>query len=258
MAFGAASWFNQYSIGPWLVLAGFLVLLWMLFGWFGTVIRESEARLYNKKVDTSFRWSMSWFIFSEVMFFAAFFGALFYIRTIVVPGLGSDITGRYVWPGYVGQWPTVGPYFKEQFSPDGCDGDSAAQHHHPVNVGRNADARASRVEGGHRGPLKFWLFITIVLGFTFLGFQAYEYHHAYTEMNLRLTTGVYGSTFFMLTGCHGLHVTIGAIMLAVVFGRVLKGHFDAAHHFAFEAAAWYWHFVDVVWLLLFVLVYWLV
>ena len=89
------------------------------------------------------------------------------------------------------------------------------------------------------------------------GFQAYEYIHAYSELNLKLSTGVYGSTFFMLTGFHGLHVTIGAIMLTVMLVRVLKGHFDAEHHFAFEAAAWYWHFVDVVWLLLFVLVYWL-
>src|SRR5215218_4571152 len=94
MGWGAALWFNSYKPGPWLVGAGFLVLLYMMFGWFGTVIRESEQRLYNRKVDTSFRWSMSWFIFSEVMFFAAFFGALFYIRTIVVPGLGADITGK--------------------------------------------------------------------------------------------------------------------------------------------------------------------
>ena len=81
--------------------------------------------------------------------------------------------------------------------------------------------------------------------------------HAYSELNLKLTSGVYGSTFFMLTGFHGMHVTVGAIMLTVMLGRVLRGHFDAQHHFAFEAAAWYWHFVDVVWLLLFVLVYWL-
>jgi len=113
------------------------------------------------------------------------------------------------------------------------------------------------LKAGHRGVLKFWLFMTIVLGFTFLGFQAYEYHHAYAEMGLKLSSGVYGSTFFMLTGFHGLHVTIGAIMLTVMLFRVMKGHFTADHHFAFEASSWYWHFVDVVWLLLFVLVYWM-
>jgi len=257
MAFGAASWFNQYSIGPWLVLAGFLVLLWMLFGWFGTVIRESEARLYNKKVDTSFRWSMSWFIFSEVMFFAAFFGALFYIRTIVVPGLGSDITGRYVWPGYVGQWPTVGPYWNTVFTPMAAMGIPLINTIILVTSGGTLTIAHHALKAGHRGALKFWLFITIALGVTFLCLQAYEYTHAYSELNLKLSTGVYGSTFFMLTGFHGLHVTIGAIMLTVMLFRAFRGHFDAEHHFAFEAAAWYWHFVDVVWLGLFIFVYWL-
>jgi len=201
MGTGAAFWFNGYRPGPWIVLAGFCVLLVMLFGWFGTVIGESEGRLYNKKVDLSFRWSMSWFIFSEVMFFAAFFGALFYVRNVSVPDLGGSLTGRMLWPDYAAQWPTVGPYIQQQFSPMGAIGI----------------------------PL----------------------------LNLKLTTGVYGSTFFMLTGFHGLHVTIGAIMLTVMLVRAFRGHFDAEHHFGFEAAAWYWHFVDVVWLLLFVLVYWL-
>jgi len=258
LALGAAFWINSITVGPWLVAVGFIVLLVMLFGWFGTVIGESEHHLYNKKVDTSFRWSMSWFIFSEVMFFSAFFGALFYIRVLSVPDLGGPLTGRVWWPNYAAQWPTIGPYFKEQFSPMGAMGIPLLNTIILLTSGGTLTLAHHALKAGHRGPLKFWLFITIVLGFTFLGFQAYEYHHAYTEMNLRLTTGVYGSTFFMLTGFHGLHVTIGAIMLAVVFGRVLKGHFDAEHHFAFEAAAWYWHFVDVVWLLLFVLVYWLV
>ena len=114
------------------------------------------------------------------------------------------------------------------------------------------------LKAGHRGQLKLWLLLTVVLGCTFLGFQAYEYMHAYSELNLKLSSGVYGLTFFMLTGFHGAHVTIGAIMLTVMLGRAFRGHFTPDHHFAFEAAAWYWHFVDVVWLLLFVLVYWLV
>src|SRR5215472_17939624 len=117
MAIGAATWFNAYSFGPWLVLAGFAILLTMMVGWFGRVIDESEHRLYNKKVDSSFRWGMSWFIFSEVMFFAAFFGALFFIRNLSVPDLGGALTGRVLWPDYSAQWPTVGPYFKEQFTP---------------------------------------------------------------------------------------------------------------------------------------------
>ncbi len=258
LALGAAFWINSLPVGPWLVGAGFLVLIFMLVGWFGTVIGESEHRLYNKKVDSSFRWSMSWFIFSEVMFFAAFFGALFYIRNLSVPGLGDGLTGRTLWPEYAPQWPTVGPYLKEQFSPMGALGIPLLNTIILLTSGATLTVAHHALKAGHRSQLYIWLFLTIVLGFTFLGFQAYEYHHAYTESNLKLSTGVYGSTFFMLTGFHGLHVTIGAIMLTVMLGRALKGQFDAEHHFGFEAAAWYWHFVDVVWLLLFVLVYWLV
>ena len=258
LALGAAFWINGLPVGPWLVGVGFLVLIYMLVGWFGTVIGESEHRLYNKKVDSSFRWSMSWFIFSEVMFFAAFFGALFYIRNLSVPGLGDGLTGRVLWPEYAPQWPTVGPYFKEQFSPMGALGIPLLNTIILLTSGGTLTIAHHALKAGHRRQLYFWLFVTIVLGFSFLGFQAYEYHHAYTEFNLKLSTGVYGSTFFMLTGFHGLHVTIGAIMLTVMLGRALKGQFDAEHHFGFEAAAWYWHFVDVVWLLLFVLVYWLV
>jgi cytochrome c oxidase subunit 3 len=258
LALGATFWINGIGVGPWLVAAGFAVLIFMLFGWFGTVIGESEGRLYNKKVDMSFRWSMSWFIFSEVMFFAAFFGALFYVRNLSVPGLGDSLTGRILWPEYASQWPTVGPYFKERFTPMGAMGIPLLNTIILLTSGGTLTIAHHALKAGHRGTLTFWLAVTIALGVLFLGFQAYEYMHAYSELNLKLSTGVYGSTFFMLTGFHGLHVTIGAIMLAVVLGRVLRGHFDAEHHFAFEAAAWYWHFVDVVWLLLFVLVYWMV
>ncbi len=257
MGSGAAFWFNGYPAGPWMVATGFSVLVYMLFGWFGTVIGESEHRLYNKKVDLSFRWSMSWFIFSEVMFFAAFFGALFYIRNLSVPDLGS-LSSKLLWPDYAAQWPTTGPYDKTQFTPMGAIGIPLLNTIILLSSGITLTIAHHALKAGHRGPLTLWLFLTIVLGFTFVGFQAYEYHHAYSEMNLKLSTGVYGSTFFMLTGFHGLHVTIGATMLLVMLFRVLKGHFDAEHHFAFEASAWYWHFVDVVWLLLFVLVYWLV
>jgi len=256
MALGAAAWFNAYAFGPWLVLAGFALLLTMMFGWFGTVIGESERRLYNTKVDFSFRWGMSWFIFSEVMFFAAFFGALFYVRNISVPDLG-DLPQKLLWPDYTAGWPTNGPYLKELFTPMQAIGIPLLNTIILVSSGGTVTVAHHALKTGNRGALKFWLFATIVLGFTFLGFQAYEYMHAYSELNLKLSTGVYGSTFFMLTGFHGFHVTIGAIMLSVMLGRAFRGHFDAEHHFAFEAAAWYWHFVDVVWLLLFILVYWL-
>jgi len=256
MGLGAASWFNGYAVGPWLVLAGFLLLLTMMFGWFGSVIGESEHRLYNQKVDISFRWAMGWFIFSEVMFFAAFFGALFYVRNLSVPDLGS-LQSKLLWPDYVPVWPTTGPYQALKFTPMEAIGIPLLNTIILVTSGATLTIAHHALKAGHRGALKLWLFITIVLGFTFLGFQAYEYTHAYSALNLKLSTGVYGSTFFMLTGFHGFHVTIGAIMLSVMLFRVMRGHFDAQHHFGFEAAAWYWHFVDVVWLLLFILVYWL-
>jgi len=221
------------------------------------VARESEGGKYNPQVDVSFRWGMSWFIFSEVMFFAAFFGALFYIRNLSVPDLGS-IASKLLWPNYAAQWPTNGPYDTARFSPMQAMGIPLINTIILLTSGVTLTIAHHALKAGHRGQLKLWLFLTIVLGFTFVGLQAHEYHEAYTEMNLKLSTGVYGSTFFMLTGFHGLHVTIGATMLTVMLVRVFRGHFDAEHHFAFEASAWYWHFVDVVWLLLFVLVYWLV
>ena len=258
LGMGAAFWMNGVTLGPWMVAAGFGVLLVMLFGWFGKVIGESESRIYSRKVDYSFRWGMSWFIFSEVMFFAAFFGALFYVRNLSVPDLGAgSITGNTLWPNYTAQWPTEGPYLTQSFTPMGAIGIPLLNTILLLTSGVTLTIAHHALKAGHRGTLTFWLAATIALGIAFLGFQAYEYTHAYSELNLKLSSGVYGSTFFMLTGFHGMHVTVGAIMLTVMLGRVLKGHFDAQHHFAFEAAAWYWHFVDVVWLLLFVLVYWL-
>ena len=256
MGSGAAFWMNDVAAGPWMVLAGFCVLLVMLFGWFGTVIGESEGHQYNKKVDLSFRWSMSWFIFSEVMFFAAFFGALFYVRNLSVPDLGS-LDAKLLWPDYTAAWPTVGPYIKEQFTPMGAIGIPLLNTIILLTSGFTLTVAHHALKAGQRGSLALWLFLTIALGVTFIGFQAYEYIHAYSALNLKLTTGVYGSTFFMLTGFHGFHVFLGAIMLTVVLLRLLKGHFKPDHHFAFEAAAWYWHFVDVVWLGLFIFVYWL-
>ncbi len=257
MGSGAAFWFNGHAPGPWVVAVGFAILIYMLFGWFGTVIGESEGHQYNQKVDLSFRWSMSWFIFSEVMFFAAFFGALFYVRTISVPDLGS-LSSKLIWPEFVAQWPTDGPYFDYKFSTMSAMGIPLLNTILLLSSGVTITIAHHALKANHRGQTALFLFFTVLLGFTFLGFQIFEYIHAYSDLNLKLSTGVFGSTFFMLTGFHGLHVTLGAIMLTVILIRVLKGHFTPEHHFGFEAAAWYWHFVDVVWLLLFVLVYWLV
>ncbi|MGC3962192.1 MAG: cytochrome c oxidase subunit 3 [Rhodocyclaceae bacterium] len=251
---GAAMWMNKVDHGPAIVALGFAVLLYMLFGWFGQVIHESQSGKYGKQVDRAFRWSMGWFIFSEVMFFAAFFGVLFYVRVISVPDLGTDLQHLF-WPGYEAAWPTAGPFNKdEEFLQMGWFGLPLINTALLVTSAVTLTIAHWGIKKNAHGQTNFFLALTILLGAIFLGCQAYEYHHAYAE-GLKLTTGVYGSTFFMMTGFHGLHVTIGAIMLTVMLVRSLRGHFTAEHHFAFEAAAWYWHFVDYVWLLLFVVVY---
>jgi cytochrome c oxidase subunit III len=254
---GASAWINGVGWGKVVNLVGLLALIAVLYKWFGDAIAESEGGLYGTRVDVSYRWSMSWFIFSEVMFFAGFFGALFYARAVTMPWL-ADLDHKLLWPDFSPQWGNSGPAGTvEPFSVMGpfpiptintalllTSGVTLTIAHHALKV-------------GERGRTAFWLFATIVLGATFIGFQAYEYMHAYSELNLKLSSGIYGSTFFMLTGFHGFHVTLGTIMLAVVLFRVLKGHFTPENHFAFEGAAWYWHFVDVVWLGLYVVVYWL-
>ncbi|HEY8099717.1 MAG TPA: cytochrome c oxidase subunit 3 [Burkholderiaceae bacterium] len=254
---GAAAWVNSYSWGPFANAAGILCLLVVLYNWFGDAIAESEGGSYNARVDTSFRWSMSWFIFSEVMFFAGFFGALFYARSISMPWL-ADLDHKILWPDFVGQWGNTGPAgtiepFK-MMTPFPIPTINTALL---LSSGVTLTIAHHALRAGHRSKTAFWLFATILLGATFMGFQAHEYIDAYSELNLKLSSGIYGSTFFMLTGFHGFHVTMGAIMLSVVLYRVMKGHFTPEHHFAFEGAAWYWHFVDVVWLGLYVVVYWL-
>ncbi len=258
MAIGAVLWLNGVAPGPWVVLAGMAVLVYMMFGWFGTVIRESEGGSFNKQVDNSFRWGMSWFIFSEVMFFAVFFGALFYMRVLSVPWLGSGDTLAQIWPGFSAQrWPVSGPGIEETFTPMGAWGIPAINTIILLTSGVTVTWAHWGVQRGSRAQLIWGLVATVVLGALFLSLQAYEYVHAYHELNLTLNMGAYGATFYMLTGFHGFHVTIGTIMLMVILARSIKGHFSAGHHFAFEGVSWYWHFVDVVWLLLFVLVYWL-
>ncbi|MEN9773344.1 MAG: hypothetical protein RL322_414 [Pseudomonadota bacterium] len=256
--FGMAGWVNGASYGPTLFAIFLAILLYMMVGWFGTVARESETGLYSQRVDSAFRWSMGWFIFSEVMFFAAFFGALFYARTITMPWLGDLDHKSVLWPGFQAVWPNVGPAGTiDPFQTIGPWPIPTINTALLLLSGVTLTIAHHALKENHRGKVIFWLFATIALGAVFLGFQAYEYKHAYVDLNLKLTSGVFGSTFFMLTGFHGFHVTVGAIMLAVILFRVIKGHFTPQQHFGFEAAAWYWHFVDVVWLGLYVVVYWL-
>ena len=257
LALGGVFVMNGARAG-WISLAlGFVLLVYMMFRWFGDVVRESEAGKYGRWEDLSFRWGMSWFIFSEVMFFAAFFGALFWTRVMSVPDLASLEHNALLWPGFTGHWPSAGPGFEEKFTPMGAWGLPAINTALLLTSGVTVTIAHWALVQGKRGILNLFLFLTILLGVTFLGVQAYEYSHAYAELNLKLSTGAYGSTFFMLTGFHGFHVTIGAIMLTVIWFRCLSGHFKPEHHFAFEGVAWYWHFVDVVWLGLFIFVYWL-
>jgi cytochrome c oxidase subunit 3 len=258
MAFGATMWINrEVVVGPWVFALGAAVLVYMLFGWFGAVIRESQKGLYNKNVDGSFRWSMSWFIFSEVMFFAAFFGALFYMRVLSVPWL-ADFDNKLLWPDFNASWPAAGPGIRENFTPMGAMGIPAINTLLLLSSAMTVTWAHWGLKKNNRGQLVLGLALTIILGITFISFQAYEYGHAYSELNLKLSSGAYGSTFYMLTGFHGLHVTLGTIMLIVIFFRAVAGHFTPERHFGFEAVSWYWHFVDYVWILLFIFVYWLV
>ena len=258
---GFAGWLHGASSSY--MIAGAVIMAIMLFGWFGTVIKESEAGKYNDQVDMSFRMGMVWFIFSEVMFFAAFFGALFYARQLSVPWLGGEgnnaMTNELLWKGFEAAWPTNGPgQVGGDFQTVGAWGIPAWNTLILLTSGLTVTWAHWGLKKGNRGQLILGLFLTVALGGLFVGLQAYEYGHAYTDLNLKLSSGIYGTTFYMLTGFHGLHVSIGAIMLLVMLLRSMKGHFTAKHHFAFEAAAWYWHFVDVVWLGLFIFVYWLV
>ena len=254
---GASAWVNDVAWGPYLNYIGLAGILLVLYFWFGDAIGESEKGLYSERIDYSFRWSMSWFIFSEVMFFAAFFGALFYARSISMPWLG-DLDHKLIWPDFAAHWGTVGPAGTVQefttMTPFWIPTINTALL---LTSGVTLTISHHALRAGHRGMTALFLAATILLGAVFMGFQVYEYMHAYSELNLKMTSGIYGATFFMLTGFHGFHVTLGAIMLSVILYRVLKGHFTPEHHFGFEGAAWYWHFVDVVWLGLYVVVYWL-
>jgi cytochrome c oxidase subunit III len=257
MALGAVFVFNAMRAGWVPLAAGLALLIYMMVRWFGDVIRESEAGKFGHWEDISFRWGMGFFIFSEVMFFGAFFGALFWARVYSVPDLATLEHQALLWPGFTAHWPSAGPGAVETFQTMGAWGLPALNTALLLTSGVTVTFAHWALIRNDRGRLLLWLGLTILLGVIFLGVQAYEYGHAYADLNLKLTSGVYGSTFFMLTGFHGFHVTVGAIMLAVIWFRCLKGHFTPERHFGFEGVAWYWHFVDVVWLGLFVFVYWL-
>lgn len=256
LGFGAAFAVNRMTSGYVLLALGFAVLIYMLFGWFGQVVRESESGKYNKQVDVSFRWAMGWFIFSEVMFFAVFFGALYYMRILSVPWLG-EIDQKLLWPDFTPTWPVAGPGLTEKFTTVGAWGIPALNTLLLLMSGVTLTLAHWALKKANRGALIGWMAATVALGIVFLGFQVYEYGHAYSDLNLKMSSGAYGATFYMLTGFHGFHVTVGTIMLIVILARCMAGHFTPEKHFGFEGVAWYWHFVDVVWLFLFIFVYWL-
>lgn len=263
LIFGASQWVNGHGYGAWLVLAGLVAWSVVMFRWFGDAIRESEGGLYSERIDVSFRWSMSWFIFSEVMFFAAFFGALFWARVFAVPMLG-DLNHQILWPDFKAIWPSAGggataspAGIVEPFQTMGPFWLPTINTALLLTSGITLTIAHHALIANQRAKTIFWMWITVALGFIFLCVQGYEYVHAYRDLNLKLSSGIFGSTFFMLTGFHGFHVFVGMLMLLFITLRLMKGHFTPQRHFGFEGAAWYWHFVDVVWLGLYFLVYWL-
>ena len=257
---GTALAVNGVGLGTWMIIGGLAVLAFMFYGWFGDVIGESMADRYNAQVDRSFRQGMFWFIASEVFFFLSFFGALFYIRVIALPWLGGEGylgLSNELYSGFDAVWPSAGPeQLGGEFKPMGAWGIPAMNTLILLSSGATVTWAHWGLKEGNNQTLVRGLAATIALGFLFVILQAWEYSHAYHELNLTLGSGVYGSTFYMLTGFHGFHVTMGAVMLSVILVRAMKSHFSPHNHFAFEAVAWYWHFVDVVWLGLIVFVYW--
>ncbi|WP_296062088.1 cytochrome c oxidase subunit 3 [uncultured Amphritea sp.] len=268
IAFGAGSLINALSantgggLGLSLLLIGALCMGLILTGWFGHVIDESRRGLYSDQMDRSFRWGMSWFIFSEIMFFSAFFGALFYVRNLSVPWLGGEGekgVANMLWQGFEATWPLMKT--PDMSAYPGPKGLIDPLHLPLVNTLLLLSSSVTvtfahyRLKQDRRPQVIVWLVLTIALGSAFLAFQAVEYAEAYHELGLTLHAGIYGATFFILTGFHGMHVTLGTLMLLIILLRVIRGHFEPDHHFGFEAVSWYWHFVDVVWVGLFLFVY---
>ncbi len=260
---GAGQWINGVGWGVYSLTFGMILFLSVLFQWFSQAVGESEGGSYGRKIDMSFRWSMSWFIFSEVMFFGAFFTALWWARSHSIPALGS-LENALLWPDFKAVWPsmaagaTASPAgIVEPFSTVGPFWLPTINTALLLSSGVTLTIAHHALRDGNRARTLGFMWVTVLLGLLFLFVQGYEYAHLYSELNLKLSSGIYGSTFYMLTGFHGFHVFVGMLMLLFITLRLGKGHFTADKHFGFEGAAWYWHFVDVVWLGLYILVYWL-
>lgn len=271
---GIGSWLNAAKDGggglPLMAIVGLAGVLAVMYFWYGKVIEENTAGMANAQLRRSYVWGMGWFIFSEVMFFAAFFGALFYARVLAVAWLGGEgakgLTGDYLWPEFKPEWPVManpnealfaGP--QESMESPGISNWLTYLPFYNTAILLTSSVTVhfahTAIKNKNRGGLKLWLGLTVLLGIIFLVLQVEEYIHAYNELGLTLDSGIYGSTFFLLTGFHGFHVTLGTIILAVQLYRAFKGHFMPDDCFGFEAASWYWHFVDVVWVCLFLFVY---
>lgn len=260
---GAGQWINGSEWGMYSLIFGMAWWLIVLYQWFAEAVGESEAGMYGRKIDLSYRWSMTWFIFSEVMFFGAFFTALWWARSQSIPALGS-LENALLWPEFKAAWPsvvagattspagivepfqTMGPFWLPTINTALLltSGVTLTIAHHALQVGNRSKTIA-------------FMWMTVTLGVVFLGVQGYEYMYAWNDLNLKMSSGIYGSTFYLLTGFHGFHVFVGMLMLFFITLRLQKGHFTKDRHFGFEGAAWYWHFVDVVWLGLYVVVYWM-
>ena len=274
MLAGLGVWLNDLKSGDspnlYMFLIGSFALAAVLYCWFTKVIAENHAGLPNAAVKKSYVWGMGWFIFSEVMFFFAFFLALLYARVFAVSWLGGEgdkgIAGDYLWPEFEPVWPVVenpnpGLYpnpSESMAAPALTQWLSYLPFWNTVILLSSSFTvhwAHTAVKNQNRTKLKIWLGLTCALGMLFLLLQAEEYIHAYQELGLTLASGIYGSTFFILTGFHGFHVTLGTFILLVQFYRAFRGHFKPNDQFGLEAASWYWHFVDVVWVCLFIFVY---
>jgi cytochrome c oxidase subunit 3 len=246
LAAGTVMWMHNVTLGGWfqpglkgtlLGLAGVLFVMWM---WWRDVIKESVTlKLHTPVAKIGLRYGMALFIASEVMFFVAFFWAFFTASFYPMEATG------HVWPpvGITPFNPLDVPLIMTLILL--LSGTTVTWAHHAILEGKNKEAAKA-------------LGITVGLGFFFTCFQIYEYTHAHFGWNDGVIEGrdIYSSNFYMATGFHGLHVLIGTLFLAVCWFRTVKGHFSPKSHFGFEAAAWYWHFVDVVWLFLFIAIYW--
>ena len=253
VAFGAAGWVNHAPEGPYVLAGGVVLLAVMLIGWFSSLVHEGNSRLYSSQVDKSLRIGMAWFIFTEAIVFAALFAALFYLRLYAVPDLAGE--SATLWPGFHATWPTAGPEYSGAFTSMHAWGIPAINTAVLLTSGGLVTLANSAIEQGRLGRFKGLLALVIVLALVFLWLQASEYYRALIHLNLNFSTGVYGATFFMLTGLHGVHVLIGTVFMAIILGRSLRGDLTQSHHLVFTAGSWYWHFVGLAWLALFILVY---